>query len=83
MIYYFYPTTGNISVAVFDTIINDFGQVNVANLFAGYGYSRPYFYTENNATQLLVGSESGHIYKFNNIDNNLDGSFYCSGHFCF
>ena len=79
----FLPNTGNISVAVFDTIINDFGQVNVANLFAGYGYSRPTFYTENNATQLLVGSESGHIYKFNNIDNNLDGAFTVVDTFAF
>lgn len=69
------PNNGSSTTAVFDTIIYDFGQVHVANLFAGYGYSRPYFYIENDATQLLVGSESGHLYHYNNIDNNINGSF--------
>lgn len=69
------PNMGTSTAAVFDTLIDDFGQVQVANTLAGYGYSRPYLYTENNATQMLVGTESGHIYHFNNIDNNLNGSF--------
>ncbi|MBJ10030.1 MAG: hypothetical protein CMP66_01025 [Flavobacteriales bacterium] len=77
------PNSGTNTTAIFDTIINDFGQVHVANLFAGYGYSRPYFYTENNATQLLVGSESGHVYHYNNIDNNLNGSFAVVDTFAF
>ncbi len=77
------PNSGTNTTAIFDTIINDFGQVHVANLFAGYGYSRPYFYTENNATQLLVGSESGHVYHYNNIDNNLNGSFAIVDTFAF
>ena len=77
------PNNGSNTTAVFDTIINDFGQVHVANLFAGYGYSRPYFYKENNATQLLVGSESGHLYRYNNIDNNLLGSFALIDTFAF
>ena len=77
------PNNGTNTTAIFDTIINDFGQVNVANLFAGYGYSRPYFYKENNATQLLVGSESGHVYHYNNIDNNLNGSFAVVDTFAF
>lgn len=69
------PNNGTNTTAVFDTIINNFGQVYVANSLAGYGYSRPFLYTENNTTQLLVGSESGHVYHYNNIDNNLNGSF--------
>ena len=77
------PNNGSNTTAVFDTIIYDFGQVHVANLFAGYGYSRPYFYKENNATQLLVGSESGHLYRYNNIDNNLLGSFALVDTFAF
>ena len=77
------PNNGSNTTAVFDTIIYDFGQVHVANLFAGYGYSRPYFYKENNATQLLVGSESGHLYRYNNIDNNLLGSFAVVDTFAF
>ena len=77
------PNNGTNTTAIFDTIINDFGQVNVANNFAGYGYSRPFFYTENNATQLLVGSESGHVYHFNNIDNNLNGAFVVVDTFAF
>lgn len=77
------PNNGSSTTAVFDTIINYFGQVHVANLFAGYGFSRPYFYTENNATQLLVGSESGHVYHYNNIDNNLNGAFAVLDTFAF
>lgn len=69
------PNNGTNTAAFFDTIIDNFGQVHVANTLAGYGYSRPFLYTENNATQLLVGSESGHVYHYNNIDNNLNGTF--------
>ncbi len=77
------PNNGTNTTAVFDTIINDFGQVNVANNLAGYGYSRPFLYKENNVTQLLVGSESGHVYHYNNIDNNLSGSFVVVDTFAF
>ena len=77
------PNNGTNTTAIFDTIINDFGHVNVANNLAGYGYSRPFLYKENNVTQLLVGSESGHVYHYNNIDNNLSGSFVVVDTFAF
>ena len=35
------------------------------------------------STQLLVGSESGHVYHYNNIDNNLSGSFVVVDTFAF
>ena len=72
----FLPNTGSLNNPIFDTIINDFGNVSVQNSTAGYGYSRPYFYLDNfNETNLILGTESGHIYRYKNIDNNLNGSF--------
>ena len=47
------PNNGTNTTAIFDTIINNFGHVNVANNLAGYGYSRPFLYTENNVYSII------------------------------
>jgi hypothetical protein len=72
---YYAPNNGSATTAVFDTLIANFGSVVTSNYFGGYGYSRPFFYEENGSTQLLVGSESGQIFHYNDIDNNLNGNF--------
>lgn len=69
------PNNGGLSSPVFDTLISNFGNVSVANYLGSYGYSKPYFYQDNGNTHLLVGSESGYLYHYNDIDNNLTGNF--------
>ena len=53
--------------------MEDLGGVSVAKDEGTYGFSKPFFHTENGATQLLVGTQSGRIYHYNNI--SLTGTF--------
>ncbi len=65
------------------TYITDFlGQVDVTDYnLSWYGYSTPCFFkTANGETRLLVGSESGKVFLYKNIDNNLDGIFTEDNH---
>lgn len=58
-----------------DSITSFFGGVNVTKVNSSTGYSVPFLYDYNNSYRLLVGSESGYIYQYDNIDNNLGGTF--------
>ncbi len=51
----------------FTLITNYLGGVDVkgnVNLYGIDGYAAPYFYTENNAVKLLVGSVNGNIFSY-------------------
>jgi len=52
-----------------------FGGVNVKQ--SGYvtGYSYPFIFSDGGVSKLLVGSEIGNIYLYDNIDGNLSGTF--------
>lgn len=60
---------------VLDSITHFFGGVNVTKVNSSTGYSVPWMYDQNGSYRILVGSESGYIYQYNNIDNNLNGTF--------
>lgn len=73
----YYENTGTKSNPLFTLVTNSFGSVDVQNPMTGTGYSTP-FLTTLDATgkyYLLVGSEKGYLYLYNNIDGNLLGSF--------
>lgn len=57
-----------------------FGNVDVRDYSTSYyGYSIPYFFkTNDNELFLLVGSEKGEIFLFDEITNNLEGAFHQS-----
>jgi len=42
---------------------------------SNFGYVKPCFFRMGNSTYLFCGSESGYIYAYDNIDNNLNGDF--------
>jgi hypothetical protein len=69
------PNLGTISNAQFTTLIEFFGNVSVTSPNFTVGYSTPFMYRKNNITYMLSGSESGRIFLFGNIDNNLNGTF--------
>lgn len=74
----YFQNTGTLTSPDFSSPPNTFfGGVDVRQ--AGYfdGFSAPFLYDENdgNGYQLLVGSKRGWIYRFINIDNNLEGVF--------
>lgn len=69
------PNLGTISNPQFTTLVEFFGNVSVTAPNFTVGYSTPFMYRKNNVTYLLSGSESGRIFLFTNIDNNLSGNF--------
>ena len=42
------------------------------------GYSAPLFFKQNQSLQLLLGTEKGELRLYDNIDNNLSGTFHMS-----
>jgi hypothetical protein len=71
----FLPNNGTATNAVFDTLISNFGGVDVDSAIISSGFSTPYLVDLDGEYHLFVGSFSGAIYHYNNIDGNLDGSF--------
>jgi hypothetical protein len=69
------PNTGSDTNAVFDTIITNWGGIDVDTSFISTGFSTPLLYDSSGVYQLFVGSFSGSIYQFSNIDNNINGQF--------
>ena len=71
----FLPNSGSITTAVFDTIYTNWGGIDVDQSFISTGFSNPTLYDSNGVYQLFVGSFTGSIYQFTNIENNLGGQF--------
>ncbi|HMT28354.1 MAG TPA: T9SS type A sorting domain-containing protein, partial [Bacteroidia bacterium] len=71
----YYENTGTPFVPVFTLNNPNFGGVNVNSYPFIYGYSCPVLFDSAGTYQLLVGSSSGYLYHYSNIDNNLNGSF--------
>jgi len=69
------PNSGTGTSAVFDTTIKNWGGIDVDTNFISTGYSSPELIDSNGIYQLFVGSYSGSIYQFSNIDGNLNGTF--------
>ncbi len=69
------PNSGTTTNAIFDTIITNWGGVDVDQSYISTGFSNPTLYDSSGFYQLFVGSFSGNIYQFTNIDNNLNGQF--------
>ncbi|HNR20306.1 MAG TPA: T9SS type A sorting domain-containing protein [Bacteroidia bacterium] len=72
---YFFKNTGTLTSPVFTYITDNLGGVNVTNQFASFGYSQPYLYDDGGVYKLLVASEEGRVFMYNNIDGNLTGNF--------
>lgn len=74
----YFPNKGTVNAPVFNQsdMVRPFGGVDVrAN--STTGHSVPNFYVDkaDNKIRLLVGSESGNIHYYEDIDGNLDGNF--------
>ncbi|MFN0276800.1 MAG: T9SS type A sorting domain-containing protein [Chitinophagales bacterium] len=73
----FYENTGSVTSAEFVLQNENFGGVDVREIGSLYGYSTPFFYRdEEDSLFLLVGSESGKIHKFDEIEESLFGEFH-------
>ncbi len=69
------PNLGTTTIAIFDTIIKNWGGIDVDTNYISTGYSTPKLIDSNGVYQLFIGSYTGTIYQFTDIDNNLNGQF--------
>ena len=73
---YYFQNTGSSTNPVFTQQTDSLGGVYTH--FSGFysGYAQPFFYKNaNNQWELICGSESGYLFKYDSIDNNLTGTF--------
>lgn len=71
----YYENTGTASAPIFTLVSTTWGGVNVKKWNSYAGLSNPLVFDNGTGTELLVGSLSGYIYHYNNIDGNLTGAF--------
>lgn len=71
----YYENTGTAENPAFTFNTDALGGVNVKQTPDLYGYSTPFFYDSLGTYILYSGSLRGFIYKYNDIDNNLNGNF--------
>ena len=73
----YYENTGDASNPVFTFVTDSLGKINVTdNLVSYYGFSTPCFFKDQQGNiKLIVGSEQGKIFYFENIQGNLEGAF--------
>jgi hypothetical protein len=72
----YYANTGSTSGALFSLVEDSLGDVIANQSFGINGYSVPHFYRKpNGQLALLVGSETGYLSAYENIDGNLNGTF--------
>lgn len=71
----YYRNAGTANVAVFQLVTANFGGVNVTKAGSFAGFSSPLLFDAGNGYELLVGSMSGYIHHYDNIDGNLGGTF--------
>ncbi len=71
----YYKNSGTASTPTFSFVSGFFGGVDVRQYGWTTGYSMPFMFSDAGITKLLVGSEIGNIYLYDNIDANLTGTF--------
>lgn len=71
----YYENTGTSTTPVFTLINATFGGIDVRQPGWFSGYSTPLMIDDNGNYSLIVGSERGWLYNYDNIDGNLSGTF--------
>ncbi len=71
----YYPNNGTITTPIFDSLIPNLGGIDVDSAIISSGFSTPHLVDINGEYHLYIGSFSGAIYHYNNIDGNLSGNF--------
>ncbi len=71
----YYKNTGSTTNPTFSLITGFLGGVDVKQYGWTTGFSMPFMYNDAGVTKLLVGSEIGNVYLYDNIDGNLTGTF--------
>ena len=71
----YWKNIGNVASPTFTSQSTFLGGVNVKPYGYSTGYSMPYMYNDSGVTKLMVGSESGNLYLYDNIDGNVLGTY--------
>jgi hypothetical protein len=71
----YYSNTGTVFSPNFVLQTPFLGSIDVRQYGWTTGYSMPYMFNESGITKLIVGSEIGNMYLYDNIDGNLAGVF--------
>lgn len=73
----YYKNTGSSTNPVFTLETDSLGHIDIIDhSWSNYGYSVPCFFKDSaNHWQLFVGSESGYIFHYKDIESNLSGDF--------
>jgi hypothetical protein len=73
----YYHNNGTATNASFTSqpTIDTLGHVNLRATGAFSGFSVPYIFTYNARHQMITGNMHGDIFYYDNIDNNLNGTF--------
>jgi hypothetical protein len=73
----YYQNIGTANAPTFQLQTNNFGNVNVTPYQSTFGYATPHFtkLTTSSNWVLFCGNVDGHIAYYNDISNNLSGSF--------
>lgn len=73
---YYYNNIGTVTAPSFSLASNALGGVNVLqSACSSLGQAMPWVFTDNGAYKMLVGSECGNLFLYDNIDGNLGGTF--------
>jgi hypothetical protein len=71
----YYENMGSSSSFIFRFRTNFLGNVTVTEWWDNSGYSIPSVYDDNGAYQFMVGSKSGWIHHFNDVEGHINGNF--------
>jgi hypothetical protein len=71
----YFQNNGNTSVPIFEEITQNLGGVDVSEYWNIEGHSIPQFIDIENDYHLILGSKTGYLHYYDNIDGNLTGNF--------
>ena len=71
----YFENQGTLNNPDFSLEITNWGGIDVDSTYINNGFSSPRIIDVNGDIQLLTGSYSGKIYEYNNITNNVNGTF--------
>jgi hypothetical protein len=71
----YWRNIGNVALPTFTSQSTFLGGVDVKPYGYSSGYAMPYMYNDAGVTKLMVGSESGNLYLYDNIDGNVLGTY--------
>ncbi|MBL0128196.1 MAG: VCBS repeat-containing protein [Flavobacteriales bacterium] len=72
----YYRNTGTVSAPVWSLVNENLGEVSTVEYWNVTGHSVPFlFRNDQNEREMLLGSESGWIFHYGDIEGNIDGAW--------